>query len=249
MRIIGKPGELEIRDVHELAELAVWPRLEHMAVVEGTSGGGSKSAFTCRLRNSGQATGRVQVAVEGPPGLSLIPVGESAVELAPDESGSVVWELDGPRHSGDRLVLRITAPGVELLEELVLEPQLEGAPSLLAGGSVVERSRPVELTATLRSAGNAIAEGTQLRLAVDGGTLLTPAENRCPPGGPRGHVRATWRCGDVRGGNARRDAGAGARCEVSWSGLSAVRTNRGRDHWSARSLPRSGRHTCAWCSE
>ncbi|GBC95496.1 hypothetical protein HRbin16_01285 [bacterium HR16] len=205
VRLTGGPAVLIVDDMEYVERVGAVLQFEKMHFYPDKSAPDKAGMFTFSVTNAGDTPSQpVQVAVRAPDGWRVQPLRvPDTRSIAPGDGLTYRWRVQGVLKPS---TLRLTATdGRETTEETFrLAPSVE-LESVLMKPAMAAPGGTVEIVATVRNRGTAIAEGVELRctLPMSGAPLVFLSGNaqKVPPIAPGGKavVRRKMRAGSQPG--------------------------------------------------
>jgi hypothetical protein len=186
-RITGSPATLLLDDIRYVERVGPLLNVEKVHVYPDAKQPGRAALLTASVTNIGDApTGAVQLLLELPEGITAAPAGPLP-PLAVGGAEVVRWNLSGTMRAGP---LRVEASDGESKSDysMRLAPDVEIV-SLLAKPGMSAPDGEVEVTATFRNKGAALADSVSATLSVPAG----PSTRSSAPIAPGAQATIQWR--------------------------------------------------------
>ncbi|MCS6949020.1 MAG: NEW3 domain-containing protein [bacterium] len=197
VRLTDGAAVLIVDDIQYVERVGAVLQFEKMHFYPDRSAPDRGGMFTFAITNTGDSpSDAVQATVRAPAGWSVQPLRlPSPRSLAPGEGVTYRWRVQGTLQPS---ALRLSATdGEQAVEDSYrLEPRVE-LESVLVRPAMVAPGGIAEVVATVRNRGDAIADGVELRCALEDRKaplkLLTSSAQRAPSIPPEGKAVVRWR--------------------------------------------------------
>ncbi|MCS6831804.1 MAG: NEW3 domain-containing protein, partial [bacterium] len=197
VRLTGGAAVLVVDDMEYVERVGAVLQFEKMHFYPDKSAPDRGGMFTFSLTNAGDTSSEtVQVTVRAPEGWSVQPLrAPESRSIAPGEGITYRWRVQGTLKPS---TLRLSATdGKEAIEDSYrLAPRVE-LESVLVKPAMAAPGGTVEVVATVRNRGDAIAEGVALRCTFPERAsplvMLTASVQTAPPVPPDGKAIVRWK--------------------------------------------------------